>query len=101
MVSSFPARGVLFSPSTDLNAAFEAAEKAGLFPGWFVDKGADGTWVVGRVWYCYEEDVDEDDDDENEVGWNYESLDGSEHATPAEAICRAILALKIGPTNSA
>ena len=76
-----------FAPSTDLNAAFEAAEKAGLFPDYFLwckevddvktwyvrgfGSGRAGGHVFGREIAC-------------------------DCTTPAEAICRAILELKVG-----
>jgi hypothetical protein len=81
-------------PSTELNAAFEAAEKAGLFVfgdgdegSRFLDRVIDGGIERWRV--CAHYYVDEDTPDQRikirviETG-----------STPAEAICRAILALE-------
>ena len=64
-----------WSPSTDLNAAFEAAEKAGLFDPsvGFLCKGRVNEW-------CYLTNAGVP-----ATAWG---------ATTAEAICRAILALK-------
>lgn len=87
-------------PSTDLNDAFEAAERVGLFDFWSLEKDAEESlWTLGRIWYCYSE---EDCMDGDEVGWNYESLDGIGPgcSTPAEAICRAILIFSDRSTDS-
>ncbi len=54
----------VFAPSTDLNAAFAAADKVGLFKGWSLMKG-DSDWFMG----------------------------GKTASTPALAICAAILKL--------
>lgn len=61
-----------FAPSTDLNAAFAAAEKIGLFLDWMLAK-----WE--KSWHFYEE------------GLSLKNVDAS---TPALAICAAILKLK-------
>ena len=71
-----------FEPSTDLNAAFEAAEKVGLFTGALVYVGRKecGDWVVNRV-------------------PSHDSLAVQKYGvddTPALAICAAILELKRG-----
>jgi hypothetical protein len=61
-----------FHPSGDLNAAFAAAEKVGIFDGGdMLQKLSDGIWEVWGV--------------HNEIGRG---------ATPALAICAAILKLK-------
>jgi len=65
--------GKHFAPSTDLNAAFEAAEKADVFGMWELSNGTYGWQLID--------------------GQNCRTLtDG--HATPAVAICHAILKLK-------
>ena len=67
-----------FCPSTDLNDAFWAAESAGLF-GRYVDLyRADGEWRVFRNWTS---------------GKGGGKILG-ESATPAMAICKAILELR-------
>ena len=63
----------LFRPSTDLNAAFAAADKVGLFDEWLLGK-------AGDLWYF--EDYSE------------RCMEGVQEKTPALAICAAILKLK-------
>ncbi len=65
-----------FEPSTNLNAAFEAAEKAGLFRRYSLGQCDDG-------WHVYLWD-----------SMPYTDLSLAVCATPAEAICRAIVSLK-------
>jgi hypothetical protein len=68
-------------PSIDLNAAFEAADKAGLFDNvnrrFSKEGGREGGWVVAEI-----------------VSMAGDEMDIAFGSTPAEAICRAILALK-------
>jgi hypothetical protein len=63
---------VRFQPSVDLNAAFAAAEAAGVFNEWSLRRG-DGDWYFEG---------------------SFESTLGVEAPTPALAICAAILKLK-------
>ena len=60
----------MFRPSTDLNAAFAAAEKAGLFDDWLLTKGKEG-------WYFQDH--------------SERYMEGIKAPTPALAICAAIL----------
>ena len=67
--------------STDLNAAFEAAERAGLFSITFWRTlGMD---ELGETWSVFEQD-----------GCCKRAITGDQHATPALAICASILELK-------
>lgn len=89
---------VIFSPSTNLNAAFAAAEKVGLFA-WqefngrtryaILRKLGDEYWDVGTI---IEENPDEDCWLEGRG--DEEIVRVEEQGTPALAICAAILELK-------
>jgi len=70
-----------FEPTTDLNAAFAAAEKVGLFSETFWRTlGMD---ELGETWGVFDQD-----------GWMKGTIAGDQHDTPALAICAAILKLK-------
>ncbi len=78
-----------WQPSIDLNAAFEAANKAGLFNGKHKDRDDYGHSLSGSpiddTWYI------------EHWTWNGDGLASTTlatGATPAEAICRAIVSLK-------
>lgn len=73
--------GVPFCPSTDLNSAFEAAEKAGLF-----DEGRNLA-KDGRIWFILQPD-----------GFDPITYTVARGETAAECICRAILALHKNPS---
>lgn len=68
-----------FRPSTDLNAAFAAAEKVGLFDEFWRTLGRD---ELGETWGVFEQ------------GFGKTTIAGEQHETPALAICAAILELK-------
>lgn len=68
---------VSFKPSTDLNAAFAAADRAGVFNEWSLAQWDSGWGFEGT----------------------YESALGVSQATPALAICAAILELKSEATR--
>ena len=71
-----PSLPIPFLPSTDLNAAFDAAEAVGLFEKYAISKGGGDGYVVFRD-VAYHEDDDEI----------------ACEATAALAICAAILAM--------
>ena len=73
--SAIPRR---FQPSTDLNAAFAAAEAVGLWEDKYF------LAPIGSIWRCYQLD------------WGYVNI--SDAATPSLAICAAIL--KLGATRT-
>ncbi|WP_455387470.1 hypothetical protein [Petrachloros mirabilis] len=75
-----------YRPSTDLNAAFAAAKKAGLFDG--VRDGH--LFKKGSRWHCsFARHVHTD--------WNPYGITNVESSSPALAICAAILKLKAEP----
>lgn len=80
-----PLMSVRFEPSADLNAAFEAAEKVGIFNGdHFPFKGTNGRWTIGKL----------TGEEENPGSPNYATPTAGGYETAALAICAAIISLK-------